>query len=90
MCFTTLIPTFVHGGMAVTLWKVRTSDYTKAALTRIQTLPANPADADLDDISDLLRKGQLSGFLRGAIWWGIALAAVFYLGYLIVMTPNGA
>ena len=93
MCATTLLPTFIHGVWAVTLWRTRASDHIKAAVPLMRSLPDTLGpehEADLDRIADLIRKGRLSGFFRGALWWGTVTIGLLVGAYLLVLSPNGA
>lgn len=93
MCLTTLLPTFIHGVWAVTLWRTRASDHIKAAVPLMDALPDTLGpehEADLDRIADLIRKGRLSGFFRGAFWWGTVTIGLLVGAYLLILSPNGA
>ncbi len=93
MCATTLLPTFIHGVWAVTLWRTRASDHIKAAVPLMHALPDTLGaehEADLDRIADLIRKGRLSGFIRGTFWWGTVTCGLGIGACLLILLPNGA
>lgn len=81
MGFTTMLPTLVHAIWALTVWQTQKSGATIRAVAMMRGLTADPNDAQKIEIAGLLMRGQVGGFARAALFWGVPLALSGWLAY---------
>lgn len=70
---TTLVPTLVHAAYSLTLWQAQKSAHIRATVALMRTLGDTPSEARRIRTAAPILRGRISGFLRGAVFWGVPL-----------------